>query len=191
MQIITLRFIAILCAAFFVTIAAHAATSKNNSKEPIEITADELEVFRQENKAIFTGRVEAVQGDMRLNSDVMTVYYTENKAEEKSNESGMSSSIERILAKGNVFLSTPEETAQGKFGDYDLKTDTVKLNENVVLTKGKNVVKGDFFVYNLQTGRSKVWSKKSDASEAASESEKKPQRVRSIFVPKEDEKGQE
>ncbi len=166
------------------------AASKNSaSDEPIEITADALEVFRVENKAIFTGKVEAVQSDMRLHSDVMTVFYKKNKESSQTEDTtGVNSAIERIKAKGNVFLSTPEETAQGKFGDYDLEKKIVKLNDNVVLTKGKNVVKGDFFIYNLDTGHSKVWSKVVSEGVESSLKSKEKQRVRSVFLPKSDQK---
>lgn len=186
-----LKFLAaIVLAAFLLMPQAHAAKKKNdNAAKPIEITADSLEVFRDQNKAIFTGDVDAVQGDMTLKSDVMVVHYKENKGTKNKADAAMgpagSNSIERIEAKGNVFLSTPEETAQGKTGDYNLDKKIVHLNENVILTKGKNVVKGDHLVYNLDTGHSKVWS---DAEQGTSvktsgEPQKKKQRVRSIFVP--------
>jgi len=173
------------------------AAEKDSNKEPIEITADELEVFRIENKAIFTGTVEAVQGDMKLNADKMTVFYAQNnndnskKSTPSSPNTGASNSIERIKATGNVFLSTPTETAQGNYGDYDLNTKTIKLNEEVVLTKGKNVVKGDFFVYNQETGHSKVWSTGATKTNSVTGDKNKAERVRSIFVPKDDKESEE
>ena len=178
--------------ALFLLSAPAIAAEKDSSKEPIEITADELEVFRIENKAIFTGTVEAVQGEMKLNADKMTVFYAQNnndnneKSTPSSPSAGSSNSIERIKATGKVFLSTPSETAQGNYGDYDLNTKTIKLNEEVVLTKGKNVVKGDFFVYNQETGHSKVWSTGATKTNSATGENNKAERVRSIFVPKDD-----
>ncbi len=182
--------------AIFLLAAPAIAAEKDSSKEPIEITADELEVFRIENKAIFTGTVEAVQGDMKLNADKMTVFYAQNNNENSkkntpaSPSAGASNSIEKIKATGNVFLSTPTETAQGNYGDYDLNTKTIKLNEEVVLTKGKNVVKGDFFVYNQETGHSKVWYAGTTKTNSVTGESNKSERVRSIFVPKEDTKSE-
>jgi lipopolysaccharide export system protein LptA len=179
----------VLCALFVVAgspVYAVAEKEKKNN-DPIEITADSLEVFRQENRAVFTGDVEALQSDMRLHSDVMIVYYHEKEGESQEAASGVNSSIERIEAEGNVFLSTPEETAQGKKGQYDLDQRVVNLEDEVVLTKGKNVVKGDYFVYNLDTGHSKVWSDTQGEAVVSGEKESKKQRVRSVFVPKQDE----
>lgn len=180
-----------LISMLLVSSATYAAKQSDNSNEPIEITADSLEVFRAENRAIFTGDVEAVQAEMKLNSDVMVVFYKQNDSQSSGDASGMNNAIERIEAEGNVFLSTPEETAQGKFGNYDLDKKTVKLNDQVVLTKGKNVVKGDFFVYNLETGHSKIWSEGASAVSSSTKEGKEKQRVRSVFVPKNNEKDEE
>ena len=42
---------------------------------PIEITADSLEVRQEEQIAVFRGNVDAVQGDLNLRADELTVYY--------------------------------------------------------------------------------------------------------------------
>ncbi len=86
----------------------------NQSAEPIEITADLLEVKQSENLAIFRGDVDAVQGDMLLRADRLVVHY--RKDDDTSEESG----IAQIDAEGNVFLSSPDETAQGARALYSI-----------------------------------------------------------------------
>ncbi|MBX9909063.1 MAG: hypothetical protein K2Z25_10150, partial [Beijerinckiaceae bacterium] len=46
-----------------------------DSKEPIKIDADKLDVLDKENKAVFTGKVVAVQGETTVRCSVMTVFY--------------------------------------------------------------------------------------------------------------------
>ncbi len=143
--------------------------AQHDSDQPIEITADTLEVRQSENLAIFRGDVDALQGDMRLTADVIVVHYRENK--ETPDQPGIS----RIDVEGNVFVSSPEETAQGQRGVYDVDNARIDLVGEVVLTQGENVVRGERLELDLKTGLSRV------ISGADSSGEK--QRVRGLFMP--------
>lgn len=165
---------------------AQVALPKGNSDKPIEIQSDTLEVMQQDKIALFKGNVEAQQGTMHLKSDEMRVYYKEKQgtkdktakpAESPTADLATQNSISKIDVRGNVFLSTPDETAQGDKGLYDVDKSTITLTENVVLTRGKNILKGSWLIYDLKTGHSEM---KSD--EAVGKDGKK-QRVRGIFVP--------
>ena len=158
-----------------------AADERFNTNQPIEINSDSLEVYQEESRAIFIGNVVAVQGDVRLKADKMTVHYT--KAEEGKSSDGKSA-IDRIEVVGNVFLSTPEETAAGASGVYAVANREINLRDNVVLTRGKNVLKGDQLVYNLNTGKSVI----SSSGAAVSAKTGKKERVRALFVPGEEKK---
>jgi len=121
---------------------------KFDSKQPIEISADSLEVLQNEQKAIFKGNVVAIQGQVRLKADQMLVAYKQN-AEGKN-------SISKIEVTGNVFLATPEETASGAKGIYNVDAKQIDLVGGVTLTRGPNVLKGSALTYNLATGKSVV-----------------------------------
>lgn len=147
-----------------------------DGKKPVEINADQLEVRQEESIAVFTGNVIAVQGDTRLKSDVMTVHYhkKENAAPDADPTQG---AVERIDVEGNVLLTTPEESASGARGVYDVDAKKVTLLENVVLTRGKNILKGDTLVYDFATGKSVVNSPKQAGAV------KSGGRVKALFVP--------
>ena len=154
--------------------------SKHNNKAPIDVTSDSLEVMQQQNKAIFTGHVVAIQADTRLTADKMTVFYasgSDNKTSKKTTgKDNSQGAITKIDAVGNVFLATPEETASGASGVYDVEHQEIHLNDHVTLTRGKNILKGDKLMYNFATGRSVV----------SSGDEAKPGkggRVHALFVP--------
>lgn len=146
---------------------AKLVQSSHNTDLPIEITADTLEVRQSENLAIFRGQVDAVQGDMLLRADVLVVHYREERSDD--DQLGVS----RIDVDGNVFVSSPEETAQGESGVYDVDKAVINLHGDVVLTQGENIIKGDAVEMNLETGESRVIS---DAGAS-------PERVRGLFVP--------
>ena len=143
---------------------------------PIEITADTLEVRQNRRIATFTGEVDAVQGDLVLSADQLRVHYRGDAEVGQAGPGG--TSIRRIEAFGNVFLSSPEETAQGDAGVYEVATRTVTLEGSVVLTKGQNVIRGERLEYNLATGRSQVFAQPKQDQVVGADG-----RVRAVFVP--------
>lgn len=138
--------------------------------QPIEVTADSLEVDREKKAAIFRGDVDAVQGELRLRAQTLTVYYHEGQ-----NVLGQAT-IWRIDAEGDVFVSSPTETAQGEKGVYNVEESVINLTGAVVLTRGENVIRGDRLVMNLATGVSRV-----ESSAGGGE------RVQGVFMPGKEE----
>tara|TARA_Y100001970_G_scaffold294354_1_gene451345 strand:- start:26202 stop:26732 length:531 start_codon:yes stop_codon:yes gene_type:complete len=164
--------IMLLLLLFFV-LPAHAESlnksNKHDSTLPIEVLADQLEVKQDENKAIFRGNVDALQGDMLLRADILIVYYKNNN--KNPDQPGISS----IDASGNVFVSSPTETAKGNNGIYDVDKSKIVLVGDVILTQGENVIKGEYLEMNLVTGESLV-------SRGPKNSAGKD-RVRGLFIP--------
>lgn len=156
-----------------------AAPPIGNNKEPIDITADRLEVFQEENRAVFTGHVIAIQGDTKLTSEKMVVHYRQK--DEAKGAAEESQSIRRIEVDQNVFLATPTETASGLRGVYDLEKREIRLNGDVVLTQKNNTLRGDHLTYDLNTGKSVLESGEGKPLDASGKS--KPPRVRALFVP--------
>jgi lipopolysaccharide export system protein LptA len=163
---------------------AWAAANRFDSKQPIEITSDTLEVLQQQNMAIFSGNVVAIQQDVRLKSDRMVVYYANASektppAKTESKTPPTKQSVQKIEVEGNVFLSTPEETASGARGDYDVIGEEIHLWDNVVLTRGGSTLKGNQLTYNFASGRSIV----TGGTVATQGASKGKERVRALFVP--------
>lgn len=146
--------------------------ASHDTSQPIEITADNLEVEQERQIATFTGNVDAVQGELVLKADKLVVHYRQEGKTENN--------VSRIVAEGNVFLASPDSTAQGDRGVYDVDKDTMVLTGNVVLTRDDNVLRGDFLTINLATGKSRMESRAAVAGANAPESG----RVRALFVPK-------
>jgi lipopolysaccharide export system protein LptA len=61
------------------------------------------------------------------------------------------SAIKRLQASGNVTITSADQTAVGDNGDFDIKASTATLTGHVVLTQGKNVVKGKRLNVNMNT----------------------------------------
>ena len=146
-----------------ISLAQSLPTTAHDSKLPIEITADSLEVKQNEQLAVFRGHVDAKQGKMRLTANEVWVRY---RPESDGESQG---TISQINATGGVVFSTPSETARGDTGVYDVDDQVITLTGSVVLTRGGSVIRGEKLVLNLATGQSKIES---------------TQRVRGLFQPK-------
>jgi len=160
-----------------------------DSKEPIKIDADKLDVLDKENKAVFTGNVVAVQGETTVRCSVMTVLY-EGRAGGQGggaagaraaapapaangnggNGQGNDSSIKRILCKGPVTVVSKTQAATSDNAEFDRANNVVIMTGNVALNDGPNITRGEKLTYNTVTGVANVETTKGG-------------RVQGFFVP--------
>lgn len=120
---------------------------KHDSSEPIEITADSLEVREAERRAIFAGEVVAGQGKLRLTSNTLDVWYAAE---------GQSGDIQRVRAEGDVFLSSGAETARGEWAEYDVVEGEVTMGGGVTLAQGENAIQGERLFIDLDAGTGRI-----------------------------------
>ncbi|MGI9435048.1 MAG: lipopolysaccharide transport periplasmic protein LptA [Geminicoccaceae bacterium] len=170
-----------LSAAVLLSFPAFAQNLKYDSSLPIEITADSLEVAQEDQIATFAGDVDAIQGDLVLSADQLRVYY-EGKGSDVGAAAGTTSAIRQIEAEGDVILASPEETARGDNGHYDVTGRLITLVGSVVLTKDENVVRGERLVLDLVTGKSRMIG--TDTPVASNAEGSSSRRVRALFTPK-------
>jgi lipopolysaccharide export system protein LptA len=188
----------------------------SDSGKPVDVKSDSLEVHQDEQKAIFTGNVVAIQGDSVLHTNELTVFYDNSvtggaggsggkkadkaaaadaskpadaaakpadaqpaaaatdqaAAADKPAASGSSgqggssgqpgagtqaNSIKKLIAKGNVVVTSKDQKATGDYGVMDMATNLATLTgSEVVMIQGPNVLKGKKLVVNLKTGVSNV-----------------------------------
>ena len=96
---------------------------------------------------------------------------TRGEGVDQSDGAEAGGAITKIVAEGQVFVSSPKETGQGDVGVYDVEGQTIVLEgKEVVLTQGDNVIRGARAVMDLETGRSVVQTKPGG-------------RVRGLFIP--------
>ncbi len=152
-----------------------------NSKAPIQIDADRLEVFSKEQRAIYTGNVVAIQGDTTIKSAMMVIFYdrqSDSAAAGASKPEGQQegTTLRRVEAKGGVTVISKDQVATGNDGVFDRGTNKIVLTGNVALSQGENVTKGEKLIYDTETGVAQV------------ESSPKGGRVRGLFITGEEEK---
>ena len=124
---------------------------KVDTSQPIEINADSLEVRQKEQVAIFAGKVDVLQGNVRMRTERLVVGYSGGSA--NGAEGG---DIRNLTASGGVFIDTGTESAKGDSAVYDVAGKSIEMTGNVMLSQGENVIKGDSLSIDLASGRSKI-----------------------------------
>jgi len=162
-RLLWIRLMFFACTALLLSLAAFAGESPeekkaNQSDEQIQIVADNLITDDAEKYAEFSGAVQARQGDIVINSERLRVYYQDDPAHPKK-QAGGQGSIKRVVASGNVRISSEKYTATSDRADYDLDTRVLVLTgENSTVTSGKNVLTGSKFTVDRKSGQIKVES---------------------------------
>ena len=144
-----------------------------NRDQPIQIEAAALEMRDKKKEATFSGNVKVVQGDTTMTSKTLVVFYDSTSsnsppANSKAAKSapmqsttpgpGGSSSIRRLEAKGSVVVTQKDQVVTGETAIFDTKENLITMLGGVLLTQGKNVLRGDRLKVDMTTGVSRVES---------------------------------
>jgi lipopolysaccharide export system protein LptA len=138
-----------------------------NRNEPVKIESSRLEVRDKDKKATFLGDVHLTQGDTTLTCRTLVVHYEQNAAPTSANPAaaktattqpaaGGQSQIRKLEAVGDVVVVQKDQTATGSKGIFDMKSNTITLEGNVVVTQGQNVLRGERLVVDMTSGVSNV-----------------------------------
>jgi lipopolysaccharide export system protein LptA len=136
-----------------------------NRDQPVQIDAATLEVHDKDKNATFSGNVRMVQGDTTLRCPKLVVFYEQDGGDGGSATKTMTAAkpgpggqqqIKRLEAWNGVVVTQKDQTATGEKGIFDMKSNTVTLLGNVVMTQQQNVLRGDRLVVDLTTGVSRV-----------------------------------
>ena len=136
-----------------------------------KIESNSLEVRDKSRQATFSGSVKLTQGDTILQCNTLVMFYEDQSAAPAPKKGAPaapvaqkagpgSQQIKRAEAKGDVLVTQKDQTARGDSGLFDVKSNSVTLLGNVVVTQGANVLRGDRMVVDLTTGVSRVESDK-------------------------------
>ena len=133
-----------------------SALKGHDRNAPVDVNSDRLEVQDRADRAVFVGNVHAVQGDLTMDTQRLTVAYSNKPAAQPNQPNGGSVQINRLDAAGGVVVHSPSETAKGDFGIYDLDRKLITVLGNVQLNQGTNQINGSRLVLDLVSGRAVV-----------------------------------
>ena len=116
----------------------------NQDKEPLEVTSDRMRSEQGGVKIIFSGNVVSYKGDLKITSDIMEVYNSEDKKE-----------TDEIVAIGNVFITRGLKRATGDRAVYLDKLQKIILTGTPKATawEGDDMVEGREMIFLLEKDR--------------------------------------
>jgi lipopolysaccharide export system protein LptA len=132
------------------TLAFAQATSvpfgdSHDRSQPVEITADRLDLDQGAGTAVFVGNVRVGQGELRLAADRVEVFYVEGSG-------GANGEVQRMVANGNVTLSNGTEAAEADEAVYEVAAGKVAMQGDVLLTQGKSALSSQTLNIDLEAG---------------------------------------
>jgi len=136
---------------------------KTDPSAPVDVAADRLDVDDQAKLAVFSGTVKAQQAGFVLEAAELAANYSGSAGLAgtgdaiKPDAQQAAARLTRIKAKKNVVVTSKEgQKATGDWADYDTKANTVTLGGDVVMTQGKNIVRGTKLVIDMTSGESVI-----------------------------------
>jgi lipopolysaccharide export system protein LptA len=112
-----------------------------DSNAPITINSDSFQADLNSKLGTWSGNVIVVQADTKIRANTVRMSTVNGKAD-------------KVTASGNVVVDSPKSgIITGEAGVYAIVPRTVVMTGNVVLKKGKDVMRGAQLTVNLATGQ--------------------------------------
>jgi len=122
---------------------------KHDSSQPVEITADNLDINQNGGTAVFAGNVKLGQGSLRMSATKVDVVYG------KAGTSAQGT-ISTVTAQGDVVLSNGGEAAEAQRAFYNVANGNIEMTGDVILTQGVNALAGEKLVIDLDSGQANI-----------------------------------
>jgi LPS export ABC transporter protein LptC/lipopolysaccharide transport protein LptA len=133
-----------------------------DSRQPIDVTSEQLYVNDNAKTALFMGQVVAVQGESILKAPELQVTYEGAPAAELAGSAtpqqpGEGSRLSRLVAKdGTVVTMGADRRVSSDQVDFDAKADTAVFTGKVLVNQQRNVLKGQRLFIDRKSGNSRL-----------------------------------
>jgi lipopolysaccharide export system protein LptA len=145
--------------------AARPVTGQHDSNAPISISSDSFQADLNAKSGTYSGNVVIVQGDTKLRANSVRLATVNSK-------------LDKVMANGNVVVDSPTSgTVTGDNGVYSVVPRIVVMTGNVILKKGKDVMRGAQLTVNLATGKAVMGGGKTQTGTQGAG------RVQGVFLP--------
>ena len=129
---------------FSLLIPSILRSKEGEKKDPLEITSERMRSEDGGIKIIFMGNVVGYWGDLKITSDILEIYNTEDKKE-----------TEEIIAIGNVFITRGLKRGKGDKAIYIDKLQKIILTgtPKAIAWEDKNMIEGRELIFLLDKDR--------------------------------------
>jgi len=152
-------------------------TGQRAGVEQIQIVADKLIANEVEKYAEFFGNVKTTSPNFVIVSDRLKIYYKDNPPGPDQNRPDNQAMIQRMVAGGNVTITSDKYTAETDSAEYDVDTMILVLNgENSTVRSGKNILSGSKITIYRKDGKMKAEGSPQKRVKAVFYSDKTPEK---------------
>jgi lipopolysaccharide export system protein LptA len=115
----------------------------HDSDQPVEAVSDTLTIDQTNGRALFSGNVIIIQGDLRIAAEDVEVIYSDLDGER---------SVDEVIATGGVLITRGEDAAEGEDAVYAVAAGILTMTGDVLVTQGTTTIAGDSMVVDMTTG---------------------------------------
>ena len=115
----------------------------HDSDQPVEAVSDTLTIDQTNGRALFSGNVIIIQGDLRIAAEDVEVIYSDLDGER---------SVDEVIATGGVLITRGEDAAEGEDAVYAVAAGILTMTRDVLVTQGTTTIAGDSMVVDMTTG---------------------------------------
>jgi lipopolysaccharide export system protein LptA len=115
----------------------------HDSDQPVEAISDTLTIDQTNGRALFSGNVIIIQGDLRIAAEDVEVIYSDLDGER---------SVDEVIATGGVLITRGEDAAEGEDAVYAVAAGILTMTGDVLVTQGTTTIAGDSMVVDMTTG---------------------------------------
>lgn len=125
-----------------------------DSKEPVDIEADRLDVFDAKKEAVFNGNVKAHQGAYQIVASELRVGYAGSLGGDLEKSEG--NSLRTIEAVDKVVISLPDaQRVTSERAHFDLAGKLINISGGVLIAQNGNEIRGDRLAVDLNRKRAR------------------------------------
>ena len=127
-----------------ILLSKEVENKEGENKDPLEITSERMRSEDGGIKIIFMENVVATRGDLKITSDILEIYNTEDKKE-----------TEEIIAIGNVFITRGLKRGKGDKAIYIDKLQKIILTgtPKAIAWEESNMIEGRELIFLLDKDR--------------------------------------
>jgi lipopolysaccharide export system protein LptA len=126
-------------------------TPARTPEGPVDIRSDSLTVHQKKHRAVFSGNVQAVQGDLTIRCQRLTVSY-QNPDDQKTK----ASKIRMMVFEGDVSITQGLRKGHCQRAEYDRPKGRIVCTGTPWVIEGENKIRGDRIVYFLEKDEVRV-----------------------------------
>jgi lipopolysaccharide export system protein LptA len=113
----------------------------SQSKTPWDMGCDQMVIFNKENRTLCRGHAYANRDDLKVRCDTFEAF-RDDKGD-----------VSRLICSDNVQIASKEGNSKSDKAEWMADSQTLVLSGNPVVIQGKNVIRGEVIVYDLQNQR--------------------------------------